>query len=110
MKRLTLFPLALSIAACNSLMVCATSARLARVNERPAMLYDAPATAIALRQAVKSPCNSCRVASGRPKNDLFIAIHLMAMSKKRKGAGIEPAPVGVRINEQTLPVFWRLHT
>jgi hypothetical protein len=27
-----------------------------------------------LRQAVKSPCNSCRVASGRPKNDLFIAI------------------------------------
>jgi hypothetical protein len=24
---------------------------------------------------------------------LFIAIHLLAMSKKRKGAGIEPAPV-----------------
>jgi hypothetical protein len=37
-KRLTLFPLALSIAACSSLMVCATSARLARVKDRPAML------------------------------------------------------------------------
>jgi hypothetical protein len=96
-------PLALSIAACSSFIVCATSARLARVNERPAMLYDAPATAIALRQAVKSPCNSCRVASGRPKNDLFIAIHLMAMSKKRKGAGIEPAPVVLGLLECSKP-------
>jgi hypothetical protein len=80
-------PLALSSAACNSFIVCATSARLARVNERPAMLYDAPATAIALRQAVKSPCNSCRVASGRPKNDFIHRHSFVGDVKKKKRRG-----------------------
>ena len=38
------------------------------------MLYDAPATAIVFKQAIKSVCNSCNVAIGKPKNVLLSAI------------------------------------